>query len=131
MNDQDIASKFGIPMKTFSIWVKNKEIFSAALWKGINVKWQKPKTGNYAMVDTTLIKWFLFLGMRTQNFPLSAFIIQNKVAEFTKVISIETFKALYTWLQEQKRCNIQNYVLRIGYCSTGKTFIIWKHLQNR
>ena len=61
------------------------------------------------MVETIVFKWLLFLGIRTQNVPLSAFIFQNKVAEFTKRISIEIFKALDTWLQEQKRRIIQNF----------------------
>ena len=71
--------------------VKSKEILFPGLEKGNNVKRQKLRTGDHETLDTAVFKWSLSL--RSQNVPLPGAIIQEKLSQYAKELSIENFKA--------------------------------------
>ena len=78
--NKDVAAKCNVPKNTLSTWAKNKEKLFDALKNGTNVKRQKLKSGNHKLVDQTIFNGFL--NMRSQNAPLSASMIQEKVVIF-------------------------------------------------
>ena len=86
-SNKDVAAKYNVPENTLSASVKNKE----KLFDGTNVKRQKLKSGNHELVDQAIFS--LFLNMRSQNVPLSAFMIQEKAVIFEKELNTENFQA--------------------------------------
>ena len=90
MSSKDVAAKYGVPKNTLSTWVKNKEkLLLDSLEKGSNIKRQKLGTGNFEMVGKAIFNWFL--SMRSQNFLLSAAMIQEKALTFAKELNVENF----------------------------------------
>ena len=94
-SNKDVAAKYNVPKNTLSTWVKNKEKLDA-LKKETNVKRQKLKSGNHELVDQAIFNWFL--NMQSQNVPLSASIIQEKVVIFAKELNTDNFQASNRWL---------------------------------
>ena len=94
-SNKDVAAKYNVPKNTLSTWVKNKEKLDA-LKKETNVKKQKLKSGNHELVDQAIFNWFL--NMPSQNVPLSASMIQEKVVIFAKELSTDNFQASNRWL---------------------------------
>ena len=120
MSNKDVAAKYGVPKNTLSTWVKSKGKLFAVLEKGNDVKCQKLRTWDHETLETAVFKWFSSL--RSQNFPLSGAIIQEKASQYAKELSIENFKQ-DGWLHRLKeRNNVtfkQNNIWRIKFCNTG------------
>ena len=95
-SNKDVAAKYNVPKNTLSTRVKNKEKLFDALKKETNVKRQKLKSGNHELVDQAIFNWFL--NMQSQNVPLSASMIQEKVVIFAKELNTDNFQASNSWL---------------------------------
>lgn len=73
MSNKDVPAEYRVPKNTWSNWVKNKEKLLDSLGKGSNIKRQRLRTGNFEMADKVMFN--RFLGMKSQNIPLSAAIV--------------------------------------------------------
>ena len=73
-SNKNVTAKYNLPKNTLLTRVKNEEKIFDALKKGTNVKRQKLKLGNHALVDQAIFN--CFLNLRSQNVLLSAFMIQ-------------------------------------------------------
>ena len=49
-----VASKYGIPKKTLSTWLKNKDKIFEAMKKGSNSKRQRLRQGTFANLDQAM-----------------------------------------------------------------------------
>ena len=102
-SNKDVAAKYNVPKNTLSTWVKKKIKLFDALKKGTNVKRQKLRPGNHEFMDQAIFNWLL--NMRSQNLPLSASMIQEKVVIFAKELNTENFQASDGWLRRWKERN--------------------------
>ena len=105
-SNKDVAAKYNVPKNTLSTWVKNKEKLDA-LKKETNVKRQKLKSDNHELVDQAIFNWFL--NMQSQNVPLSASMIQEKVVIFAKELNTDNFQASNRWLWHWKERNNMSF----------------------
>ena len=97
LSNKDVATKYSVPRKAVSTWVKNKHKLTASLEKkGMNSSQKNARCGNYEKVDKEIYNWFV--GKRSQEIPIDGIIIKQKALEFAKAMGITKFKASDCWL---------------------------------
>ena len=83
-SNKNVAAKYNVPKNTLSTQVKNKEKLFDSQKKGTIVKRHELKSDNHELMEQAIFNWFL--NMRSQNVPLSAYMIQQKLVIFAQRI---------------------------------------------
>ena len=103
VSNKGVAEKYSVPKNTISTWVKRKDKLFSALEKGSNIKRQKLRKANHDCVDQALLKWFL--GVRSQNVPVSGTLIKEKAVQYAEALGIVDFTGSDGWLWRRKERN--------------------------
>ena len=96
-----VAVKHGIPKKTLSTWLKNKDKIFEGTKKGSNSKRRRLRQGTFASLDQAMFKWLLFV--RSRDVAVLALVFQTKATEFAEKMNVENFKASDGWLDRWKK----------------------------
>ena len=83
MNKKAASEKFGIPINTFSTWMKNKNKLLQSLEQtSSNAK--KLRGCDYEQVDEAILKWFSL--QRSQNIAIDGTMIKKALLLLKKII---------------------------------------------
>ena len=132
LSNKDVATKYSVPRKAVSTWVKNKHKLTASLEKkGMNSSQKNARCGNYEKVDKEIYNWFV--GKRSQEIPIDGIIIKQKALEFAKAMGITKFKASDCWLNNwKKRYNLSISInFEYFYKVLVRYFLFQKYLTSK
>ena len=88
MTNKDVMAKYGVPKKTLSTWVKNKQNLTISLEKkGMSSSRKSTHCGSYDQIDKAVFHWFV--GKRSQKVPTNGIILKEKAVEFVKILGIK------------------------------------------
>ena len=100
MTNNEASEKFGVPKKTISMWMKNKD----KLFEGLEQSssdGKKMRRCDYEQVDKAVFKWFSL--QRSQNVLIDGPILKEKALQFAKSFNFPNFKATDRWLDKWKK----------------------------
>ena len=100
ISNKNVAEKYGVPKKTVSTWLKNKEKLFTALEKSSN-KRKKVREINYPDIDNVVFKWLL--SQRGKIIPIDGTFIKEKAMKYAKELGATDFKASDGWLGRWKK----------------------------
>ena len=100
ISNKNVAEKYGVPKKTVSTWLKNKEKLFTALEKFSN-KRKKVREINYPDIDNVVFKWLL--SQRGKIIPTDGTFIKEKAMKYAKELGATDFKASDGWLGRWKK----------------------------
>ena len=83
MNKKAASEKFGIPINTFSTWMKNKNKLLQSLEQTCSNK-KKLRGCDYEQVDKAILKWFSL--QRSQNIAIDGIMIKKALLLLKKII---------------------------------------------
>ena len=83
MNNKAASEKFGIPINTFSTWMKNKNKLLQSL-EQTSSNTKKLRGCDYEQVDEAILKWFFL--QRSQNIAIDGTMIKKALLLLKKII---------------------------------------------
>ena len=114
LSDNDLAKEYDVDRSTISNILRNKDKLSQAYINATPsaIKKTRIQTGKFPALEEALYKWFL--GIRSQNIPVSQEMLRTKVLYFynearNKGVQFYNFEASQGWLENfQERYNISS-----------------------